>query len=288
MAVAIVTGSNKGIGFAVVKALCEQFNGDVFLTARNEELGKKAVAELEKLGLHPKFHQLDINDEASIVTFKEFLLDNYSQGIDILVNNAGMAFKHDATDPFGVQAEETTQVNFLGTLNVCEELFPLLKEHARVVNVSSSAGWLGRINGKEPEAAALRKQFADPNLMYKELIHLVRSFVQCAKQGTHVDNGWPTSAYMVSKVAVSAMTRIQQREFDEKHAGKDLVINHVHPGYVDTDMTSHKGPLTVEAGSVAIVWAALLPPMVEKPRGDYIWHDKQIVDWVNGPLPAQY
>jgi len=30
---------------------------------------------------------------------------------------------------------------------------------------------------------------------------------------------------------------------------QDLVVNHVHPGYVDTDMTSHKGPLSIEEGS---------------------------------------
>jgi len=109
-----------------------------------------------------------------------------------------------------------------------------------------------------------------------------------AKEGKHEQNGWPNSAYQVSKIAVSAMTRIQQREFTERFPEQDLVVNHVHPGYVDTDMTSHRGPMTVEDGAKAIVWAALLPPNVEKPRGDYIWHDKQILDWVNGPLPSQY
>ncbi len=47
--VAIVTGSNKGIGLAVVKSLCAKFDGDVFLTARNKDLGTKAVAQLEKV-----------------------------------------------------------------------------------------------------------------------------------------------------------------------------------------------------------------------------------------------
>ncbi len=32
--VAIVTGSNKGIGFATVKALAKQFNGVVYLTGK--------------------------------------------------------------------------------------------------------------------------------------------------------------------------------------------------------------------------------------------------------------
>ena len=32
--VAIVTGSNKGIGFATVRALCKNFNGVVYLTGK--------------------------------------------------------------------------------------------------------------------------------------------------------------------------------------------------------------------------------------------------------------
>lgn len=33
--VAVVTGSNKGIGFAIVRALCKQYQGLVYLTARD-------------------------------------------------------------------------------------------------------------------------------------------------------------------------------------------------------------------------------------------------------------
>lgn len=33
--VAVVTGGNKGIGLAIVRALCKQFQGVVYLTARD-------------------------------------------------------------------------------------------------------------------------------------------------------------------------------------------------------------------------------------------------------------
>ena len=32
--VAVVTGSNKGIGLATVRALCKRYDGDVYLTSR--------------------------------------------------------------------------------------------------------------------------------------------------------------------------------------------------------------------------------------------------------------
>ena len=70
--VAVVTGSNKGIGFAIVEGLLKQkFPGDVYLTARDVKRGQDAVAKLNDLGLHPKFHQLDICDQASIDAFKK-------------------------------------------------------------------------------------------------------------------------------------------------------------------------------------------------------------------------
>ena len=32
--VALVTGANKGIGLAIVRALCKRYDGNVYLTAR--------------------------------------------------------------------------------------------------------------------------------------------------------------------------------------------------------------------------------------------------------------
>ena len=46
-----------------------------------------------------------------------------------------------------------------------------------------------------------------------------------AKAGIHLDKGWPNSCYGVSKVGVTVMSIIQQREFDSD--SKDLVVNAV-------------------------------------------------------------
>lgn len=62
------------------------------MTARSEERGLAAVEELKKLGLNPKFHQLNIDDHSSIENLRDFLKANYG-GLDILVNNAAIAFK---------------------------------------------------------------------------------------------------------------------------------------------------------------------------------------------------
>ena len=61
-------------------------------SARDETRGREAVAKLESEGLHPKFHQLDIDDKASIERLRDFLSEKYG-GLDVLVNNAGIAYK---------------------------------------------------------------------------------------------------------------------------------------------------------------------------------------------------
>ena len=118
-----------------------------------------------------------------------------------------------------------------------------------------------------------------------QLYLLIPYVFSASKEGVHYEQGWPNSAYATSKVLLSAVTPIQQREFDKLRPGQDIVVNSVHPGYVDTDMTSHNGQLTTDEGAVAPVWAALLPPNTQSPKGAYIWCDTTVVDWVNGPLP---
>ncbi|KAG2456515.1 CBR1 reductase, partial [Polypterus senegalus] len=90
--VAMVTGANKGIGLAIVRALCRQFAGHVYLTARDEGRGMAAVQTLQNEGLDPHFHQLDITDLSSIRRIRDFMRDKYG-GVDVLVNNAAIAFK---------------------------------------------------------------------------------------------------------------------------------------------------------------------------------------------------
>ncbi|XP_021111877.1 carbonyl reductase [NADPH] 3-like [Heterocephalus glaber] len=64
--VALVTGANKGIGFTIIRELCQGFSGDVVLTARDEARGRAVVQQLQAEGLSPRFHQLDIDDLQSI------------------------------------------------------------------------------------------------------------------------------------------------------------------------------------------------------------------------------
>lgn len=209
--VAVVTGANKGIGYAIVRGLCKRFDGIVYLTSRNETLGRKALIALQSEGLpsDPLYHQLDITKPESVERFRDHLKKEHG-GFDLLINNAAIAFKNNATEPVAVQAEETLFVNYFSVLSTCEILFPILRDGARVVNVSSSAGHLSNIPSKK-----LRDMFQDPALTIPQLSELMRCYIEAAKQGTQIPE-WGNSSYVVSKVGLTALTKIQQRLVNDR------------------------------------------------------------------------
>ncbi|XP_063058310.1 carbonyl reductase [NADPH] 1-like [Engraulis encrasicolus] len=91
--VTVVTGANKGIGLAIVKALCKAgYTGDIILTARNGKLGQEAVQQVKAEGhQNVLFHRLDLCDQSTAEELRKFLENNYG-GLDVLINNAGMAY----------------------------------------------------------------------------------------------------------------------------------------------------------------------------------------------------
>ena len=168
---------------------------------RNEELGLQAVKELESEGLHPKFHQLDIDSSDSIERFKNYISSTHG-GLDVLVNNAGMAYKMASTAPFLQQATHTVRVNFTATLSLSCVLLPLIRTHGRVVNVSSMASKLSQVSSE------LQKRFSDPRLTEGELVALMEEFLADVAAGNHTERGWSNSGYGMSKVAVTALTKV--------------------------------------------------------------------------------
>ena len=62
---------------------------------------------------------------------------------------------------------------------------------------------------------------------------------------------------------------------------QDLVVNHLHPGDVQTEMSSGRGNLKPDEGCKSTIYAALLPPNTPI-KGEFIWEDCSVKDWVKG------
>ena len=172
-----VTGANKGIGFGVVKELCQKFDGLVYLTSRDEGRGKAAVEQLAKQGLSARYHQLDIDDESSVIRLRDFLVGQHG-GLDVLVNNACIIFRMTSAEPFAETVHKTIRTNFFHTLRASDIMLPIVRTHGRVVNLTSDDGHLLKITGQEPQASQLRARFAAPDLTVQQLSDLMNEFIE--------------------------------------------------------------------------------------------------------------
>lgn len=92
------------------------------------------------------------------------------------------------------------------------------------------------------------------NLAEEKIDELMNEFLMDYKEGSHETKGWPlaNSAYIVSKAAVNAYTRVLAKKYS------CFGINAISPGYIKTDMNGGNGALTSDEGAEPIVKLALL------------------------------
>lgn len=91
--VAVVTGSNKGVGYEIARQLAR--NGlTTVMTARDVSRGTKAVEALRsEIGSdRVAFHPLDVCSQESAVTLSTWLKQTYG-GVDILVGFGHLPFE---------------------------------------------------------------------------------------------------------------------------------------------------------------------------------------------------
>ncbi|CAL0318350.1 unnamed protein product [Lupinus luteus] len=291
---AVVTGSNKGIGFEIVRQLASA-GIKVVLTSRDEKRGLEALEKLNALGLSHLllFHQLDVADPASVASLADFVKSKFGK-LDILVNNAGIggavfkdhnlisstilsggALSEDDTRKALIQtyelAEECLKINYYGAKITAESLLPLLQksDSPRIVNVSSTLGKLEYVSNEWAKGV-----FGDANNLTEEKVdEVVKEFLKDLKEEALESKGWPRTlgAYIISKAALNASTRILAKNYPT------ISINSVCPGYVKTDITSNTGFLTVEEGAASPVRLALLSN--GSPSGLFYQRTEVSSDW---------
>ncbi len=146
--VALVTGGNRGIGFAIAQQLGAR-GIRVVITARNAAQGEAAVAALQAAGADAHCLQLDVADAASRQQAVAQLLQAHGR-IDILVNNAGVALdKWVPTQQLDLDVlRATMETNLYGPLHLCQLLLPAMRAQGRgrIVNLSSELGSLSASN----------------------------------------------------------------------------------------------------------------------------------------------
>jgi gluconate 5-dehydrogenase len=93
---ALITGSTRGIGFALAQGLAEA-GAKVILNSRQVSVVETAVKKLQALGLDAEGAVFDVADETAVNSaFARF--DQKSIVIDILINNAGIQHRQPMVD----------------------------------------------------------------------------------------------------------------------------------------------------------------------------------------------
>ena len=147
---ALVTGGNKGIGFAICQGLL-QAGFNVILAARSLDKANAAITKLQSSDVYPLV--LDIVDDESI----DRAVATYHQQfghLDVLINNAGI-YPDEGVNILTIERnllEQTMNTNTFGAIRVTQAFSSLLAKAtvARVVNVSSSYGALDGLSADVP------------------------------------------------------------------------------------------------------------------------------------------
>jgi len=173
----LITGSNRGIGFALVKEYLRRGYAYVFATCRNPDsadaLHSLSQTSVDSLSIVP----LDVSDEQSILAAIE-RIKAQTDSLDVLINNAGIYPDESQSKQFGhLQFDAVAHVintNAVSSVIVTQACVDLLRKgHTpRVVMVSSQMGSIARAGGG---ASAYRMSKSAMNMGVKLLSNTLSS-----------------------------------------------------------------------------------------------------------------
>ncbi len=146
--VAVVTGSTKGIGRAMVQGLAEA-GATVVVSSRKQELCDAVANEVrastgvEVLGL-----ACHVGDWDGIPAFVEQVVDRFGT-IDVLVNNAGINPAPTTVSDMTIEYwRKMFTVNLEGPLRMAQQVAPVMRDHGggSIINIVTMAAYSGGSN----------------------------------------------------------------------------------------------------------------------------------------------
>src|SRR5215208_5587419 len=129
--IALVTGSNRGIGFEIAKQLAMK-KIEVILTSRNSDNGEAAVRKLARDGVKKVVAmELDVSNQVSVDSLLDEVEKTFGR-LDILVNNAAILIDKDNVTASNADLETvkaTLETNLIGAWRMCKAFIPLMKKN---------------------------------------------------------------------------------------------------------------------------------------------------------------
>lgn len=140
--VALVTGSSRGIGAAIIKDLASHGCDVVINYINNQEAAYKLKALVEQqYAIKALVIKADVSNELEVQEMVNKSINSFGK-IDILVNNAGIAIDNDLFDKRAEEFKKVLDVNLLGTYLVSKYVSIKMfeKKSGRIINIASTNG----------------------------------------------------------------------------------------------------------------------------------------------------
>jgi NAD(P)-dependent dehydrogenase (short-subunit alcohol dehydrogenase family) len=232
---ALITGANKGIGFATADAL-GRAGYRVYLGARDETRGRDAARQLTDNGLvlvDGRWVGLDVTDQASVEAAALTIAD-IEGSLDALVCNAGISIRGPEHRP-----RPRSPTSCRPSMSTCS---------APSASSARSSTW----SKARPPAGSSSSAPTWPPCSISPTTTTRSAPFRCC---------WPDNS---SKTALNAVAL----HYAKQLAATSILVNVVSPGYVATDLNDHEGFLTPEQAAPVLVHAATLP--ADGPTGSFI------------------
>lgn len=226
--IAIVTGANQGLGFALAEGLAQQLASEdvVYLTGRNPELVRAATAQIADPRAHVRGEVLDVRDGAAVTAFADAIAARHG-GADIVFSNAAARLTPgtswaELVGPF-------VDTNNLGTTRMLRAFDPILRPGGRLLIVASSFGSLRSLPGP------LHERFDTDAMSLDDVDATMLAWRDSVVEGRAGDEGWPEWINIPSKVGQVAAGRVLARERRAADAKDGTLVAAICPGLVDTE-----------------------------------------------------
>lgn len=166
----LVTGGNKGIGFAICQGLLKA-GFEVILAARSLDKAKAAIEQLQSPLVHPLV--LDVADDHSIQQAADTFAQAFGQ-LDVLINNAGI-YPDESVNILTIDRSVLNQAmhtNAFGPIRIVQAFLPLLEKAsaARVIHVSSGYGALDGLSANVPSYCLSKLALNGATMMLAEAL----------------------------------------------------------------------------------------------------------------------
>jgi NAD(P)-dependent dehydrogenase (short-subunit alcohol dehydrogenase family) len=281
--IALVTGANQGIGFALVEGLAARMSPEdlVLLTGRNAQRVADAtslVAKAPGTKSRVEGRVLDVTDAGAVARLAAKLGERHG-GVDLVVSNAIARTTPDR--PQSEQADEFIDVANGGTHAILRSFTPVLRPGGRLIIVASSLGSLGHLDPR------LHPLFDGASL--EEVEKAVESWRAAIHAGNAEELGWPRWLNVPSKVAQVAAVRAVAARRRASDVPEGTLIAAVCPGLVDTptsrpwfdDFSQAQTPAQAAQAVLDLLLAERLDPAT---YGELIRFG-QVLPWHDGTPP---